>query len=142
MSDLRGSVRCSHPRCKHRTPSSHCGLVAAGREIQLNVIGQCEFMEEHLSPSYSAICQQSKCSATATVECAICGVNLCPEHTHFYPNLAALTALDDRERLQPGSVTDEDRAKANTPVCHVCSIRFAPPIPAEMGYTPVDDDDE
>lgn len=126
-----------------------CTLVDRGETIQLNAIGQCDTMEARDAPAVSlpTTCQQPGCTREGAFQCEICSMRLCLPHTHFYPNLTALMALDERERAQPGSITPGDVHGANTPLCHAHFIQYAPvaDTAAESGYTPweeLDDGDE
>lgn len=110
-----------------------CGVVASGGTIMLNVIGQCETMEPHTEAKAPMICQQAGCVNLTHTECAVCSTKLCQAHVHSYPNAAALDRLNEQERLRPGSVSDDDRSNSGTPLCHVCSIRFAPQVNSD-GY--------
>lgn len=135
-----GGLKCTHSNCRHRGGDDRCLLLAAGTEVLLNGIGQCEMREPKLqAPHIATICAQPGCGATEQVRCVSCKMRLCFQHVHWLPNMDALIELDKQEREHPSSVTPDQARQAQTPFCHVCYVRNVGTPPT--GYRPFGDEE-
>lgn len=81
------SLVCMHAKCIHRV-DQQCGLLLAGKQVLLNVAGQCEMMEEETiqpEPGVGQPCQRHHCTNIGVGKCSVCNVTICAQHRSWIP---------------------------------------------------------